>query len=219
MRRKWQIIIALGLLVLSLALIYFWKNPGKKLEDTVSVWLAAEDIKAGAFLGEVSLEKVEIKKGLLQNTLDRPEEHKDKVFLYDLKKGDPVLESAVALKGSGQGHKVIIEGNQLYSLHLKPEQANGNWLFEGNLLDIYVNFPAKIYTDFSETEENLEPQQVIIREVSLVKIIKSLDENKQAGPGSNPQIFIFELSPEEISILNTARQKNAFISIGVRKND
>ncbi len=212
MRRKWQLIITSAIVLLIISCVYMsMTSTGKRATKAAAE--VVRDIKKGDTISNDMVRIIEIPADLFNNSLGDKDMFIGKTAGRDIGAGDIISVNDIEPECKVNDYPVIGPGKRLFSMHIEPEQANGCWLFENNMIDLYLQLP--VFTNDQGTAEEITDtisSSVIV--VENVRIIRIMDENGSEisnGSGSS-RILSLELDPEIIKIVAFS-VKNGNVSI------
>lgn len=236
MRKQKQIIIAACLTLIIALILYFALSRGKMVKEDL-VYFASKDIGKNELITMDMLEGRKIPSGSLDNYIGDTDLILNKRAGVDLYKGDQIRVHDLIETDESKDYPWLEAGKRMYSLMVRPEFANGLWLYEGKLIDIYIYDPLTSLYDFSDPNVGLEdmsaldPQIVdiefldsdqnsydLLRRARInsgfillegIKILRIMDErgNEFEENSKGVSILSLELSEEEIKILAANSQK------------
>lgn len=138
MTRKKQLILAmlLAVLLVGLALTAGISRPREAVTAIVSLRRA---VKAGTVLGLDDLTLVSLPDRLVDSAYLRlMTDAVGRAPIHDLSAGQLVLRGWLRERPDGVAYPDAAAGSRLYTLNLRPEQANGFWLAAGNRVDVHL---------------------------------------------------------------------------------
>lgn len=201
MRKKWQLIIS-GAVVLVLMSTMYITFSAKNNKERSSILVAVRDIRHGETISRDMFREVEMQNDLFMNGVTWSDELSSNSAGRDIFCGDVLSQNDLSLSDRATEYPVMDPDNKLYSICLRPEQANACWLYENSYIDIFVEIPT-----FSNSTElmngTIENILSSVHVIENVRIIRILDENGKeiTEDSGDSRILCLELSAEEIKIL------------------
>jgi Flp pilus assembly protein CpaB len=209
MKKRNQLIWTCGVSIMILLTLYVLLHQQKKSDD-IEIFLLNKNLSAGSIIASDMIRSVKIpKETILPNACKSREEIIGMFALTDMKKDGILSAEDIAIEQNGVSYKNLKEGDVLYTLALKPEDANGWWLAKGNIVDLLL-LNQSGYKAESETAD--EPG-VFIDVIESVRILRIMDETgEQIDTGEKPaRLVCLELTMEQAKAVfkteNTKRIK------------
>lgn len=138
MRKYKQVIMAVLIAAVLVTLSWFAGSSGKKPE-TVRVLTAAADIMAGTVIEEEHLSFLEIPAAGISDIYCR--DMRDAIGMWaetGFRQGEILTRHRLVTETTGLKYPGSAPGRRLMTVRLNAADANGYWLAEGNLIDLYL---------------------------------------------------------------------------------
>ncbi len=213
MKKNKQILWTCVISIVVLCMIYFFLST--RTGEARTVYLMAEDAEAGSLLDPEKLLPVTVRTDvILPNAVSEAGMAAGKTLLRDMKKGDILAAHDVGDPLTGILYPDLADGMELYSLSVKPEEANGWWLYEGNRINLYLILPEELQSGPDSEESELLPDACgSAMRMGGVRIMRILSGS--GGPvsaGDSDRILCLELKTDQIGILEKT-EKGGIIRI------
>lgn len=195
MKKRNQLIWTCVISIAILLILYLFLNQQDRSGDT-EIFLLNKNLKAGSVIASDMIRGVKISRNtILPNACKSKEEIVGMFTLTDLKKDEILSVEDISIEKNGLSYQNLNEGNVLYTLALKPEDANGWWLAKGNIVDLLLLKPAGLKPVSATVEES----GIIIDVIESVRIARIMDETGvPIDTGEKPaKLICLELSMEQ----------------------
>lgn len=208
MKKKNQILWTCGISFLLLILIFTATSRMTK-EKTYPVFLLKQDATAGCQMEEGMISTMMLPVScILPNACVRSEDILGKFLLSNMKAGDMLTSHNLDVTCNGITYPDIGNGNVLYTIALKSENANGWWISKGNeaMVFLYENTEQEKEYEKISVQTNGYLPVVPVRIIERVKIIRIMDENgiETSVSGKQPGMICIEINKEEARLLFNA---------------
>ena len=179
-----NIAIAIALAVLAAMLTSFYVNQYKqdlkKNQEPTAVWVATEDIAAGATGAEVAdmLEKREIaKEHVVPGAIVNPSDVQDQVVTEKIYAGEQVTELRFR-SPTEQGVRAVLTGNlRAVQIPGDENQLLASDLKEGDRVDVLGSWQVKIRG--SNAQDDVTVSRVILRDILVLRAPQALSATEQ----------------------------------------
>lgn len=195
MKKRNQLIWTCGIsitILLTLYVLLNQKNKGSEIE----IFLLNKNLKAGSIIASDMIRSIKIPgETILPNVCKSEEEIIGMFTLTDIRKDEILSVQDISIEQNGLTYQSLNEGNVLYTLALKPEDANGWWLAQGNIVDLLLLKQAGFKPDTATVEQS----GIIIDVIESVRIARIMDETGvPIGTGEKPaKLICLELTMEQ----------------------
>lgn len=198
-----MVMLVIAVLLGAMAVTFAAQWLGRKADiATNKVVVAARDIQLGSPLTPDMLTSVEWPSGSLPaGAISNPAELADRVVKTTLTRGEPVLESRLAPKGTKGGlSSVITEGKRAITVKVNEVVGVAGFALPGNLVDIMVN------TNDERGRSN--DREHMISKIVLEKILVLAVAQEASRDDTKPKVVnavTLEVTPEEAEKIDLAR--------------
>lgn len=181
MRKYKQIIIAI---VISAALVILaWIGGSNNKATTVEVICAAADIEAGTIIGEQQLSAISVEKDDISGSFFLiGTDIIGSQAISDIKADEIITTDRISSEAAGIDYPGGNEDRRLMTVSLPPDAANGYWLAEGNIIDLYL-------VPRSATEK-------VLHKLPGLEIVKIISNSSSSG-----QLLCLDLSCDQADFL------------------
>lgn len=194
MRRSKQIILTITLTV-ALAGLAWSAGRSRGSVQLARIIVARQEIAAGTLLQAADLDVIELPAQLLQTAwVTDLQSVVGKRNTTDLLPGEILCQNRIVSAQTDFHYPGSGPGRRLMTVRLDAAAANGYWLTEGSLVDIYL-VPGS-------------PAETGIQVLHNIRIAKIMDasagaDESYAAPGTDP-LICFDLSPDQAVLLACA---------------
>lgn len=200
MNRKKQLILSSLLVLIILILIYASAN-GNESKGYAGIYIFNKNLPAGSIVGMSDILEIKVQSNQkLTADYALPENIEGKYIHSDVREGQAVITGDLYENAARTVFSDLKPGNVMYTISLKPQDANGWWLRPGNIIDILV---------FDNTAGRLEQSQNFISDnekvtvIDEIKIIRVMDDdgNNVEDSKKAPGMLCLEVDYEKAKIL------------------
>ncbi|MHB8964330.1 MAG: SAF domain-containing protein, partial [Saccharofermentanales bacterium] len=176
MKKNRQILLTCIISIFSLLILYFALSTYNSTEE-YTVYLLTTDVYAGSAITSEMLRATMISKDVaLPNAVLNTGELTGKVLMRSLKSGDILSVNDLGSQLSGIEYTGLTDGMELYSVSLRPENANGWWLYEGNRINLYVCQLESVSYDSQDTQgsdliANPSDGVIVLNSIRIMRIM------------------------------------------------
>ena len=221
MKKNRQILLTCVISIAILLITYFLLTAHNSNEE-YTVYLLSADLDAGTAISGGMFNPVQISKDAdIPNLVLTIGEMEGKILLRNMKTGDILSVNDLGSASGGVTYPKLSEGMELYSVSMRPENANGWWIYEGNSVNLYIYQPEPAAYNPKGAEEsdlvrNLCDEVIVIENIRIMRILN--DSGETAVPGDkNSRIICLELTSEQVRLL-VASEKGGIVRLSARNN-
>ncbi len=190
MRRSIQIILTILLTVTLLGLAWY---AGSRKQETAlgQVVILVDPLKSGDIIQAEDLALIELPASQIQpDWLAAPEAAVGLATLTDLAAGEILHRARLGQARSGVSYNTA-PGRRLMTIQPDAASANGYWLADGSIIDVYL-----------VPRSNVEQEILVLREIRVLKVLGGADDNLQQ-PAAIP-LLCLDLTKEQALLLARA---------------
>jgi pilus assembly protein CpaB len=219
MNRRVFTILLLALLIAFAGTYLVWRMLGKRLDAsrpvaTTRVVAAAADIKLGAILAPANLTVVEIAGTLPKGAI--LEKDKNAVVgrgvISNLYQGEPIMESRLALTGSGGGLAATIpNGMRACAVKVDDLVGVGGFVSPGMRVDVLVSGTPPAVTGAPQNTE----AHTILQNIEVLSAGTDIQKDAEGKP-KQVQVVNLLVSPEQAETLSLANNPQVKIQLVLR---
>ncbi len=209
MKKKKQIILTCIISIFIFVVLFYFLSFSSK-EKAKKLYLLKTDIASGTLINKEMIEEIflPINNNLMQACSDE-KKIIGSYILSDMKKGDLISNHDLQISDSGVIYPMVAEGKVLYTMVLKPEEANGWWIQKGNEIIIYIQNekptgPTVNQTGLTETDD--QNSVVILENIKIVRIMDELGAEMLPGSKKQPEIVCLEVTDKQAQKIFTSER-------------
>ncbi|MHB1452489.1 MAG: SAF domain-containing protein [Saccharofermentanales bacterium] len=219
MKKNRQILLTCIISIIILICVYFALTAHGSGEEKI-VYMLKTDISAGTVIESGMLFSAMISKDVpLPNSISSIEDMDNKIVVRNMKSGDILSVDDLGNPVEGVIYPELEEGMELYSISVKPENANGWWLYEENRINLYIYLPEVIGYNAQESLDSkiLKKPGDSVTVYENIRIMKILNENGEPAAlgDKNSRIICMELDSEQVKVL-VAAEKGGIVRLSAR---
>lgn len=221
MKKNRQILLTCIISIIILICVYFALTAHGSRKEHI-VYILKTDRNAGAIIDDEMVYSAMIPNEVaLPNAISSTEDFKNRVLLRNMKSGDILSVNDFGNLTDGVLYPDLEVGMELFSISMKPENANGWWLYEENRINLYVYLPVGLGygTLDSKDSELLKKPADSVTVIENIRIMKILDETGEpaAAGDKNNRIICLELKSDQVKLLVSA-EKNGIVRLSAHNN-
>lgn len=173
MKKKTQIVVSCILAVAALAVIYSFLN-SQGMTRGEEVFIFAKEYPAGTLIEPDMIQSINLSSASSLHGYASKDLAVGKYTTRDVYGGEIVLSEVLSNYPKKIQNYEIAPGNVLYTLSLRPEDANGWWIYTGSYVDVLL-YSQKNLASFTTEIYEFENFTGSIESIDDVKIIKVMD--------------------------------------------
>ena len=196
MMKKKKLILWTSLISFAILLIMFYSLSRFAKEKTYPIFLLNRNVPAGCRIEKEMIRSVMVPESCIFPTaLKKTADIVGSILSRDLNDGDILCLQDLQSSDSGIDYPTVSEGKLLYTLGLKPEDANGWWIRTGNEINLLL------YDKTIDSNGSIKENQM--KQIESVKIIRIMDEsgNEIIQSGKPPKMVCLEMTEEQTQML------------------